>query len=50
MEDQSERKLDVGVGRETPEDVLIRQDSRDRSERSEFGCLAGLRVGVIGFD
>jgi hypothetical protein len=26
MEDQSERRFDAGVGRETPEDVLVRQD------------------------
>jgi hypothetical protein len=50
MEDQSERKINVGVGRETPEDVLVRQDSGDRSERGDAGCLAGLRIGVIGFD
>jgi hypothetical protein len=54
MGDQREQRINVGIGRETPEVVLIRQDSRNRSERGEFGCLAGLRVGVIvgviGFD
>jgi hypothetical protein len=50
MGDQREQRINVGVGRETPEVVLIRQDSRDRSERGEFGCLADVRAGVIGFD
>jgi hypothetical protein len=41
MKDRREQRTSVGVGRETPEGVLLRHDWGARSERDAFGCHAG---------
>jgi hypothetical protein len=43
MGDLREQRINVGVGRETPEVMLNPPgDSGDRSERGDRGCLAGI--------